>query len=221
MPRIRYWQFTSILLIGLSVALGLAVTKADWLAAQDAAISANLHGLDTGWAHSIMSLISAIFSPIGGIAILALAALGLALRRRLVDALLVVTVIGSGWLSTLVLKHLIDRPRPPVATADGGGYPSGHVALVTAVVFAVFFLARNVDWRDTVATVGPMLIVLVAFSRVILGAHYLTDTIGAVLLASGAVIGISGCWHIGAGVLAHRAARETPPALEPTSYPQS
>lgn len=215
MPRIRHWQFTSALLIGLSVALGLAVAKAQWLAGRDTAISDNLHALDSGWLHTIVMIVSAVFSPIGGIAILALSTLGLALRGRLRDALMVAAVISCGWLSALVVKVAVDRPRPSFATADGGGYPSGHVALATAVVFAVFFLARSVDWRDTVATAGPMLIVLVAFARVILGAHYLTDTIGSVLLASGVVIGVSGCWHIGAGLLERRTAPQTqqPPQI--------
>ena len=215
MPRIRHWQLTSALLIALSVALGLAVSKAQWLAGRDTAISDNLHALDSGWTHTIVMVVSAVFSPIGGITILALSTLGLALRRRLRDALMVASVISFGWLSALVLKAAVDRPRPPFATAHGGGYPSGHVALATALVFAVFFLARSVDWRDTVATAGPMLIVLVAFARVTMGSHYLSDTIGSVLLTSGVVIGLSGCWHAGAGLLQRRAAL---PTQQPPQY---
>lgn len=203
MPRIRYWQFTSVLLIALAVGLGLAVTKGQWLAAQDAAISDNLQALDHGWLHTVMSTVSAVFSPMGGAVIVALLSLGLALRRRWHEAILVIVTICGGWFSSLVLKAAIDRPRPPLAAEDGASYPSGHVALVTAVVFALFFLARKVDWRDTVVVVGALLIVLVAFSRVLLGAHYLTDTIGSVLWVSGVVIALSGLWQLAFARLEH------------------
>lgn len=196
MPRIRLWQFTSVLLIALSVGLGLAVTKANWLSEQDLAISNNLRALDNGWVHTVMLMASAVFSPIGGVTILALFTLGLGLRRRWGAALMVLVTIGGGWFSTLAIKAIIDRPRPQFGLEQGAGYPSGHVALTTAVVFAVFFLAHNVDWRDTVVVGGVMLIVLIAFSRVILGAHFLSDTIGSVLLASGVVVGLSGLWKL-------------------------
>lgn len=205
MPRIRLWQFTSVLLIALSAGLGLAVARGGWLAAQDAAISENLRDLNTGWLHTVMSAVSAVFSPLGGVAILALLALGLGLRRRWADLLATVATIGGGWLSALLLKTLIDRPRPPLAVEHSASYPSGHVALVTAVVFAVFFLVRGVDVRDGVLVGGALLIVLVAFSRMILGAHYLTDTVGAVLVVSGVVVGLSGLWQIAITRLGRRA----------------
>lgn len=214
MPRIRLWQFTSVLLIALSAGLGFAVTKADWLSGRDAAISENLRALDTGWVHTLMWAVSAVFSPVGGVAILAVLALGLALRRRLADAVMVLVTVGGGWLSAMVLKAILDRPRPPLAVEHSASYPSGHVALATALVFAVFFLARGVDWRDTVAVGGSLLIVLVAFSRMILGAHYLTDTIGAVLLVSGVVVALSGCWQLAAGRLARRAHQPARPEEE-------
>ncbi|WP_148302204.1 phosphatase PAP2 family protein [Tomitella biformata] len=195
MPRIRHWQFTSALLIAMSVGLGLAVSKADWLVEQDIAISENLRALDSGWVHAVMWTASAVFSPVGGAAIMAILALGLVLRQRMRDAVMTLFVIGCGWLSAMVLKALIDRPRPPLAAEVSASYPSGHVALATAIVFAVFLLIRSVDWRDTVAVAGALLIVLIAFSRVISGAHYLTDTVGAVLLVSGVVIGLSGLWQ--------------------------
>ena len=206
-PSIRHWQLTSALLIALSVLLGLAVAKVDWLSAQDTAISENLRVLDAGWLHSAMVGVSAVFSPTGSVAIIALAALGLGLRRRWRALAMTLMTIGVGWLSSMVVKILIDRPRPPFAVEHSASFPSGHVALTTAVVFAVFFLARDIDVRDTVAVGGAMLILLVAFSRVIVGAHYLTDTIGSVLLVSGVVVGMTGCWGLAAGLLERRGAR--------------
>lgn len=205
MPRIRLWQFTSVLLIAMSAGLGFAVTKAHWLADRDTAISANLRDLDEGWVHTVMAAVSTAFSPIGGISILALLVLWLALRRRFSDAAMALVTVGGGWLSAMALKAIIARPRPPLALEQTYSYPSGHVALVTALVFAVFFLCRGVDARDTVLVGGSMLIVLVAFSRMILGAHYLTDTVGAVLLTSGVVVGLTGCWQFATGRLARRA----------------
>lgn len=203
MPRIRHWQFISALLIALAVGLGLAVTRGGWLAAQDAAISDNLRALDTGWLHTVMFAVSAAVSPAGGAVIVALVCLGLALRKRWYDAVVVGVTICGGWFSSLALKAAIDRPRPPLALEHSASFPSGHVALATSVVFAAFFLARSVDWRDTVVVGGALLIVLVAFSRVLLGAHYLTDTIGAILWVSGVVVGLSGLWQLSVARLEH------------------
>lgn len=225
MPRIRLWQFTSVLLIAMSAGLGIAVTKAHWLADRDTAISANLQELDGGWVHTIMAAVSTAFSPIGGIAILTVLALWLALRRRFSDAAMVLVTVGGGWLSAMALKAIVARPRPPLALEQTHSYPSGHVALVTALVFAVFFLCRGVDARDTVLVGGSMLIVLVAFSRMILGAHYLTDTVGAVLLTSGVVVGLTGCWQFATGRLARRASRpselDQSPQLDETAEPDA
>ncbi len=117
----------------------------------------------------------------------------LALRgQRRLALWVAVTVLGSGLVDT-VLKDTVRRARPalpdPVAQAAGYSFPSGH-ALGTIVVFGVALLlvlpllrtaaARLVAWVITVAGV-----LLVGFSRVGLGVHYVSDVLAGWLVGVG------------------------------------
>jgi undecaprenyl-diphosphatase len=116
----------------------------------------------------------------------ALAALVLWLRRRRRDALLLAAAMAGAWLIETVTKPLVGRDRPvfahPVAHAPGASFPSGH-ALTAIVAFGLvmMFVPR---YRWVAAAVGGAAVILVAFSRLALGVHYLTDVVGAWLLGA-------------------------------------
>lgn len=87
------------------------------------------------------------------------------------------------------LMALVQRPFPPqpVCVTDGSGlaahsFPSGHTAAVT--IYAV--VARESDVLPFGVT--AVLAALVAFSRIYLGTHYLSDTVAGVLIGVGAVL---------------------------------
>ncbi|MEZ0364541.1 phosphatase PAP2 family protein [Mycobacterium sp. pUA109] len=63
-------------------------------------------------------------------------------------------------------------------------YPSGHTALVVSVLGMVVLVTGGRRWAVAVAAVGSA---LGALGLIACGYHYLTDTIGAVLLASAMV----------------------------------
>lgn len=87
-------------------------------------------------------------------------------------------------VSTLLLKIAFARPRPSGANVvfygqeDSFSYPSGHVSRATGT-FIILSGKRS--------TVKIVLIVMAVFllslSRVVLGVHFPTDTIGAVFLS--------------------------------------
>ncbi len=195
MPKIRAWPAVSLPLLAAALVLGAVVTGTDALTARDDAVSAELRAADSGWVHGLVSIVTVGFSSVVGLAILCVWCAALILRGRRLAALATVLTVGVGWGCVMVLKYVFDRPRPPFDVADGPSYPSGHTALAVSLVFAAFFLARRTDRRDTIATAGVLLVVLVMFARVIAGAHYLTDTVGAVLAASGAIIAFCGVWN--------------------------
>lgn len=83
-----------------------------------------------------------------------------------------------------VLKHAFGRVRPEdiLVVSDYGSYPSGHVAnAATIAVAAVVIFPRT--W---VVVVGAAWVVLMAFSRTFLHAHWLSDTVGGALIGAGA-----------------------------------
>jgi undecaprenyl-diphosphatase len=100
--------------------------------------------------------------------------------------------VPLGALMGEAIKLLVHRPRPFAAGPFGlwGGYsfPSGHTISATLLYGFVLMLLTPMlsrrRWRWMLTMTGALLVLCVAFSRVALGAHYLTDVIGAMVLGS-------------------------------------
>ena len=112
-------------------------------------------------------------------------------RQRRLALWVAVTMIVAGILGD-GLKTLVARARPhlphPVATAPGASFPSGH-ALNSFVFFGIVVLlllpvAHGV-WRWVVWTAGIIAVLLVGFSRVGLGVHFVSDVVAGWLLGAG------------------------------------
>ena len=100
--------------------------------------------------------------------------------------------VGGAMLLNLVLKGVYERARPrfaePLLELVTYSFPSGHTAAATAFygVLAAFLVSRFYDARRRVACVAGAVaaVALVAFSRVYLGAHYVSDVVAAVCSAT-------------------------------------
>lgn len=117
--------------------------------------------------------------------------MGLLLLKRHLPRLavfLLATTTGGGLLNT-ALKLAVNRPRPslldPVATAHGRSFPSGH-AMSSTIVYGALLLVV-LPWvtpaRRRLAVAGAVIMVLVVgFSRLALGVHYLSDVVAGYVL---------------------------------------
>lgn len=81
---------------------------------------------------------------------------------------------------TMGLKHLFDRRNGPYLE-----YPSGHTALLVAVLGMMVVVVARL-WALTAATLVSLLGML---GLVACGYHYVTDTVGAAMLATALVCG--------------------------------
>ena len=108
-----------------------------------------------------------------------LGALVLYLSRRRWSALYFLTASVGSALLVQVIKHTFGRARPEdiLIVSDYGSFPSGHTAnaATIAVVAAVLFPHL---W---VQIVGVAWVVLMAFSRTYLHAHWLSDVVAGAL----------------------------------------
>lgn len=108
---------------------------------------------------------------------------------------LIATLLAS-LLLTYLIKVVVARPRPYLEVAykgpfsleyDNHSFPSGHVsrALANATMLANFFRIYYLSFA-----LG-FLVALIAFSRIYLAKHYISDTLGAMIPALAALILLS------------------------------
>ena len=110
------------------------------------------------------------------------------IKRRRCQVLTLLLAVFGGMLLNFLLKNLFLRPRPhfktPLLTLTGYGFPSGHTMAATVFYGAlcVLVLSRATVWRRQILAIllAGIMIVLVGFSRIYLGAHYLSDVLGAI-----------------------------------------
>lgn len=118
----------------------------------------------------------------------AVAAVAILLVRRgwLSDAAALVLALAGAGLLNAVLKLVFHRPRPELAFVhlETYSFPSGHAAVSAAVYATLAFLlvrrARRGAVKLGIALTAFVVIALVAFSRLYLGAHYLSDVLAGV-----------------------------------------
>jgi membrane-associated phospholipid phosphatase len=183
-----------LLLIG---ALALAVTEISVVARADIALAEAIHNLATGWLTSLWLAVSELAATdVILLATTIMTGLLIVGRHWHGAAALALSVLAAQAVVELV-KLLISRPRPEGEAAmvdpSGFSFPSAHSASAVALYLMLAVIAAGLlkpRLRATAYVVAGLVVAMVGFSRVYLGAHYPTDVLagwllgGAVVLAS-------------------------------------
>ena len=101
-------------------------------------------------------------------------------------------VVPVAELLNVGLKHVFHRMRPTVAEPlvhlSTFSFPSGHAVASTVFYGALCALAwrhtRSRGLRVLACVLGALLVSLVAFSRVYLGAHYASDVVAGIAVGT-------------------------------------
>ena len=88
---------------------------------------------------------------------------------------------GFGGLVLFIIKHTVQRTRPLPDVFDGYSFPSGHSTIVVVFFISLLFIINKKEFLSMLAIFA---IVAVPVSRVVLGAHFLSDVIAGLLLGS-------------------------------------
>ena len=141
------------------------------------------------------TVIARVVTFLGGVPFVVLLTLALVAflwrRSRAAALVLAASVLGSGVI-TGAIKLLVARDRPALPLAIDGAehgfsFPSGHSLSSMALYGALAYLAVQYlpTWRSRTYVVAGLLItaVAVAFSRLYLGYHWVSDVLGSWTLA--------------------------------------
>ncbi len=126
--------------------------------------------------------------PAGVLVMAAVLALWMYGRKAHYWLLALVLSVPGGMLLNVLLKYTFQRARPsfddPIVTLSTYSFPSGHTSGATFFygLLAVWLVCIYRDWgrRAGALLLAFIMIVLVALSRVYLGAHYLSDVLAGV-----------------------------------------
>jgi membrane-associated phospholipid phosphatase len=183
-------------LICLVVFLALtAIVVLDLFASPDRAVRAFVHDARHPLLGPVMEGASFLGGPPGQVAVILLATGALWRRSRRWALGLPAVMMGAGLLQ-LVAKWTLDRPRP---NEDPWGFPSAHVlSLVVLFGYLAYVLATSragSRWRRVGLACCIAPVAIVAWSRMYLEAHWLSDVLGG--LSSGGAYLLAAIWVIG------------------------
>ena len=176
----------SLAAVWLFAAVTEDVVQHDSLTRFDLTLETLIRAHSTPLGDRIFTVVSALGSPPIMAAIGAGGALLLLVRRRWVTLTAWVGAFGGAGLLTLVLKNLIQRPRPVDATTFLYGmsfsFPSGH-ALGSLVGYGMLAYLIGSMWiestkeRVRLGIATAVLVLAIGISRLYLGVHYFSDVV--------------------------------------------
>ncbi len=200
--------------LGLHLTVGLVIVILGcWMfadIAEDIRPNESLFALDlrmTNWFHAhatpgltTLARVATTFGSVSFVTAASVVGLLLLLRARAWDRLLAfaLTMLGGSALN-IILKHLFHRQRPvlenPLVTLSSFGFPSGHTMGATLFYgLLALILAQSIRswrWRMLTGILASVWVALIGLSRIYLGAHYLTDVLGAIAVG---LAWLAFCW---------------------------
>ena len=170
----------------------------DPLMIADQAVYHFFQSLRTSWADNVLAALTELGDSFVNVAMSgAVLAILLLKRRYRTSGFWVVAMLG-GHVGVQSLKWLFQLPRP-AAMYDGAsayGFPSGHAAMGMILYgFLGILLARGLAraGRAAVFSSAAAISLVLGFSRLYLGAHWLSDVLGGFFLGTAwvALVGIA------------------------------
>ena len=88
---------------------------------------------------------------------------------------------GFGGLILFIIKYTVQRVRPLPEVFSGYSFPSGHSTIIVVFFLSLLFIINKKKFLSMLATFA---IIAVPISRVVLGAHFISDVVAGLLLGS-------------------------------------
>lgn len=160
------------------------IVSGDPLVRVDTAIYQALQDLRTGPGDAIMLVITELGDTVVVLAITVAVSLWLLWQRNWRSAAYWLGAVGGASALNTAIKVALHRPRPTELLYSGWSafsFPSGHSTVNLVLYgFLAFLIGRELRaaWRLPVVLVMLSMALLIAFSRLYLGAHWFSDVVG-------------------------------------------
>jgi membrane-associated phospholipid phosphatase len=187
-PYLTASLFLLIVATWLFGAIAEDVATHDPITIVDARFSAWLQTHQIETLTRFMLLVTSLHSMLSVIVMTLAASAYLWFRRLRIWTVTLMLAVFGGMVLNFLLKNLFLRPRPhfndPILTLTSYSFPSGHTMMATVFYGTLCALAlskmRSWQWRALAILVATLLVLLVGFSRIYLGAHFLSDVLAAI-----------------------------------------
>jgi membrane-associated phospholipid phosphatase len=140
--------------------------------------------------HSSMEAASFWGGHTGQAGVILVASVAFWQRRRWWALSLPIVMAGAGMLQ-LVAKWAVARPRPNL---DPWGFPSAHVLSLVVLLGCLAYIVATSDmrrgWRRLGVSTCGALVCTVAYSRMYLDAHWLSDVLGGLTIGVAYLLGV-------------------------------
>ena len=188
-PESASLALLAVCLLGIAWA-GFALFAAMWARGEPLPLDRSVYDAMFALRNPLADRLMAGLASIGDPQVMlpaAVAALGFLIwRRRWIAAAHWIAALAFGFALTTLLAAAIDMPRPPTAP-QGFGFPAIPVTMTT-IIFGFFavLIAREWPGRQRVwpYLLTGVVVALLAFARLYLGAHWASDVAAGVLLGS-------------------------------------
>ncbi|MBB3594866.1 undecaprenyl-diphosphatase [Rhizobium sp. BK529] len=186
-PDVRFLAVLAVVLIGSAwLFFGILedVVSGDPLVRADTAIYNALQDLRTGPGDAVMIAVTELGDTVVVVAVATAVLLWLAWRRSWRTAAFWLLAIAGASAINTVIKIALHRTRPAGLSYTGSSafsFPSGHSTANTILCgFLAFLIALGLRpaWRLPIAFTATFIVLLIAFSRLYLGAHWFSDVTG-------------------------------------------
>ena len=126
-------------------------------------------------------IISTIFNDKILLLIMVLLSVFLFWIKEAKKAIFVFFSAGFGGLILFIIKYTVQRVRPLPEVFSGYSFPSGHSTIIVVFFLSLLFIINK---KEILSMLAAFAIIAVPISRVVLGAHFLSDVVAGLLLGS-------------------------------------
>ncbi|HEX8147397.1 MAG TPA: phosphatase PAP2 family protein [Pyrinomonadaceae bacterium] len=181
--------------VGLAAFAVLAVlAKANAYFAWDVRVANAVQSIPVPGVETLMHVVSLAGNGVTSWAVFGVAFAAFFASRRRSEAFGLLLSTAGGSALNRVVKYVVARPRPTLEHVRVSGewahesFPSGHVTFYVCFFGFLFFVAfallpKGSRARRVACGLAALPVLLVGLSRVYLGAHWPSDTLGAYLFS--------------------------------------